>query len=122
MYMYMYCHVFRCPVIGLYLTIRVSLQFYSSFIWLCMYLFNCNSIYVSYVQLICLHCIYVHVCGAVDSGSARYNADRKAKTVQARIEANLTSQSVSSSGGGLSIFSREPNRKNSVFVGNMNWV
>lgn len=66
--------------------------------------------------------LYIYVCGAVDSGSARYNADRKAKTVQARIEANLTSQSVSSSGGGLSIFSREPNRKNSVFVGNMNWV
>jgi hypothetical protein len=57
-----------------------------------------------------------------DSGSARYNADRKARTIQARIDANLTSQGVTTSAGGLSIFSREPNRKNSVYVGNMTWV
>ena len=62
------------------------------------------------------------LCVILDSGSARYNADRKAKTVQARIEANLTSQGVTSSNSGLGIFSREPNRKNSIYIGNMNWV
>lgn len=99
---------------SLYISTCLCKQYISLYV---PHFFNCNST--------CGVCTAEHVsiaCGAPDSGSARYNADRKAKTVQARIEANLTSQGVSSSGSGLSIFSREPNRKNSVFIGNMNWV
>lgn len=57
----------------------------------------------------------------VDSGSARYNAEQVAKTVQARIESNKTSQSIAATQY-LSIYSREPNRRNSVYIGNMTWV
>ena len=56
-----------------------------------------------------------------DSASARYKADQMAKTVQARISANRTSQSIDT-GAGFSIYSREPNRKCSVFIGNLTWV
>ena len=82
--------------------------------------FSSRCVCVLYVYTFRVH-LYV-VCGDSESGSARYNADRKAKTVQARIEANLTSQGVTSSNSGLTIFSREPNKKNSVYIGNMNWV
>ena len=56
----------------------------------------------------------------IDSGSARYNAEQMAKTVQARIDSNKTSQSITSQC--LSIYSREPNKRNSVYIGNMTWV
>jgi cleavage and polyadenylation specificity factor subunit 6/7 len=55
-----------------------------------------------------------------DSASPRFNADRIAKTVQARIESNKTSQSFSPSQL-LTIYSRDPNKKNSIFIGNMTW-
>ena len=57
----------------------------------------------------------------IDSRSARYNAEQVARTVQARIESNKTSQSI----GGThsrSIYMRDPNKKNSVFIGNLTWV
>ncbi len=57
----------------------------------------------------------------VASGSARFNADQMTRTVQARIENNKTSQGVMGNGGTL-IYSREPNRKNSIFIGNLTWV
>ena len=41
--------------------------------------------------------------------------------VRARIDSQRTSQSVSGLGG-TTIYSREPNRKNAVFVGNLTWV
>lgn len=41
--------------------------------------------------------------------------------VQARIDSQRTSQSVSGLGGST-IYSREPNRKNAVFIGNLTWV
>lgn len=63
----------------------------------------------------------LHLGLPADSGSARYKADQMAKMVQARISANRTSQSIDM-GGGLSIYSREPNRKSSVFIGNLTWV
>ncbi len=55
----------------------------------------------------------------VASGSARFNAEQMTRTVQARIEKNKTSQGVV--GSGLA-YSREPNRKNSIFIGNLTWV
>ncbi|XP_019850622.1 PREDICTED: cleavage and polyadenylation specificity factor subunit 6-like [Amphimedon queenslandica] len=60
------------------------------------------------------------LAGIEDSRSARYNAEQVAKTVQARIESNKTSQSI----GGThsrSIYMRDPNKKNSVFIGNLTW-
>ena len=57
----------------------------------------------------------------LESGSARFNADQMTRTVQARLESNKTSQGILGSGGSL-IYSREPNRKNSIFIGNLTWV
>ena len=56
-----------------------------------------------------------------DSGSARYKADILAKTIQSRIEENKTSHSIHGKVG-LSIYARDPNRKNSIFLGNLTWV
>ena len=55
-----------------------------------------------------------------DSGSARFNAEQLARTVQARIEANRTS--IGATASGTTVYSREPNRKNSFFIGNLTWV
>lgn len=55
-----------------------------------------------------------------ESGSARFNAEQMARTVQARIEANRTSQGGSSHGP--NIYAREPNRLLSFYVGNLTWV
>ena len=72
-------------------------------------------------------CIIIHTGSSwrlhsflLESGSARFNADQMTRTVQARIESNKTSQGVTS--GGTLIYSREPNRKNSIFIGNLTWV
>lgn len=56
-----------------------------------------------------------------DSGSARYKAEILAKTIQSRIEENKTSHSVHGKVG-LSIYARDPIRKNSIFLGNLTWV
>ncbi|XP_065911551.1 cleavage and polyadenylation specificity factor subunit 6-like [Dysidea avara] len=54
-----------------------------------------------------------------DSGSARFKADLTARTVQARLAAGSTSQSVVGLGGPY--IYNEPNKKNSVFIGNLTW-
>lgn len=59
-------------------------------------------------------------CGVIDSGSARFKADLTARTVQARVAAGSTSQSVLGLGGPY--IYNEPNKKNSVFIGNLTWV
>ena len=56
------------------------------------------------------------------SASARYNAEQMAKTVQSRIETNKTSQSSFENSDIKTIFSRDPNKRNSIFVGNLTWV
>ena len=58
----------------------------------------------------------------IESASARYNAEQMAKTVQSRIETNKTSQSSFENFDTKTMFSRDPNKKNSVFIGNMTWV
>ena len=57
----------------------------------------------------------------LESGSARFNAEQMARTVQARIVANKTSQGV---GGpmGPNIYAREPNKALSFYIGNLTWV
>ena len=62
--------------------------------------------------------LLTHVC--TDSGSARFKADLTARTVQARLAAGSTSQSVVGLGGPY--IYNEPNKKNSVFIGNLTWV
>ena len=57
----------------------------------------------------------------LDSGSARFKAEQLARTVQARIEANKTSIGATASSGST-LYSREPNRKNAFFIGNLTWV
>ena len=57
---------------------------------------------------------------ATDSGSARFKADLTARTVQARVAAGSTSQSVLGLGGPY--IYNEPNKKSSVFIGNLTWV
>jgi len=56
----------------------------------------------------------------LESGSARYNAEQMSRVMKARIESLKTSQSVM--GVGTAIYSREPNRKNAIFIGNLTWV
>ena len=111
-------------------TYTTSVKWYHTlFLYSCVCVFDVWCIYTcTCMSCVCV-CMYMYVCvwcvccsQCSDSGSARYNAERKAKTVQARIEANRTSQGVATSNSGLGIFSREPNRKNSVYIGNMNWV
>ena len=57
-----------------------------------------------------------------ESASARYNAEQMARTIQSRIETNKTSQSSFENSDMKTMFSRDPNKKNSVFVGNLTWV
>ena len=45
-----------------------------------------------------------------------------AKTIQARIETNKTSQSIVDNTDVLTIYSREPNKRNSIYIGNLTWV
>ena len=54
---------------------------------------------------------------ATDSGS---KADLIARTVQARVTAGSTSQNVL--GLGEPYICNEPNKKSSVFIGNLTWV
>lgn len=65
-----------------------------------------------------LKCCYVFPC--IDSGSARFKADLTARTVQARVAAGSTSQSVLGLGGPY--IYNEPNKKSSIFIGNLTWV
>lgn len=58
----------------------------------------------------------------LESASARYNAEQMAKTVLSRIETNKTSQSSFENSDMKTIFSRDPNKRNSVFIGNLTWV
>lgn len=58
----------------------------------------------------------------LESASARYNAEQMAKTVLSRIETNKTSQSSLENSDMRTIFSRDPNKRNSVFIGNLTWV
>ena len=51
------------------------------------------------------------------SGSAQFKADLTARTVQARVAAGSTSQSVLGLGGPY-IY----NEKSSVFIGNLTWI
>ena len=57
---------------------------------------------------------------ATDSGSAQFKADLTASAVQARVAAGSTSQSVLGLGGPC-IYDK-PNKKSSVFIGNLTWV
>ena len=57
---------------------------------------------------------------ATDSRSAWFKADLTARTVQARVAAGSTSQSVLGLGGPY--IYNEPNKKSSVFIGNLTWV
>ena len=49
-----------------------------------------------------------------------FKADLTARTVQARVAAGSTSQSVLGLGGPY--IYNEPNKKSSVFIGNLTWV
>ena len=69
------------------------------------------------VVVLCENSLVYH---ATDSGSARFKADLTARTVQARVAAGSTSQSVLGLGGPY--IYNEPNKKSSVFIGNLTWV
>lgn len=86
----------------------VFILFISS-LWFQMYLLSC-------INLFCILCDLT----IIDSRSARFNAEQVAKMVQSRIDTNQTSQSIVTQC--LSIYSREPNKRNSVYIGNMTWV
>lgn len=66
-------------------------------------------------------CVF-RMMACLDSGSARFNAEQKAKMVQARIDAHKTSHGGALPDSFLGIYSREPNRKCSIFIGNLTWV
>lgn len=84
-----------------------------------------GTVYHSVAWQFFIVCVKFHLSHSVypplGSGSARFNAEQMAKTVQARIEANRTSQRQPNAKG-PNIYAREPNRKNSIFIGNLTWV
>ena len=82
--------------------------------------FNYTNVYCN-VSLLPVKLDYYLWCShAIDSGSARFKADLTARTVQARVAAGSTSQSVLGLGGPY--IYNEPNKKSSVFIGNLTWV
>ena len=95
----------------------------------CSYDDNCSKILLLSVLKIALsphvshstpHTITFHT-PSLGSASACLNAEVMARTVQSRIDSSKTSQGILS-GGGSTIYSREPNRRNSFFIGNLTWV
>ena len=97
--------------------IRASIMLPLSGIFSKSYLVSCNYYVLNAQELSDHFMCYFH---ATDSGSARFKADLKARTVQARVAAGSTSQSVLGLGGPY--IYNEPNKKSSVFIGNLTWV
>ena len=105
-----------CIIICVFLN-HCCLLFLTGFCVLCSFILLYSLNFITSLPLLVIVIMAMHL----DSASARYKADIMSKTIQARIEANRTSHSIIGKVG-LGIYTRDPNRKNSLFMGNLTWV
>ena len=105
-----------CIIICVFLN-HCCLLFLTGFCVLCSFILLYSPNFITSLPLLVIVTMAMHL----DSASARYKADIMSKTIQARIEANRTSHSIIGKVG-LGIYIRDPNRKNSLFMGNLTWV